>query len=227
MAKPVRGVTKYGNSDDNVLSGTEGNDYLYGYGGNDTLYGLGGNDNLYGHEGDDTLDGGAGNDTLYGHEGNDTLIGGDGDDYLAGQEGDDVVYGGAGNDFVGAGPGNDTLNGGTGADRFYFAQPFEPVMNHHTITDYNRAEGDYIDLRGMDADGDSSNNTRKGNTDFTVVASPTGAAGEAWFEPLIDPSTGQQTGVSIYLNTDSDPEADMRIDVLGVTSLTWGVDILG
>lgn len=227
MAKAVKGVIRHGDDGENVLVGTDGNDSLHGYGGNDTLYGLGGTDNLYGGAGDDTLDGGAGNDTLQGHEGRDTLYGGDGDDSLYGQEGDDFVYGGAGNDTLGAGPGNDTLNGGAGADRFFFAQPFEPVMNHHTITDYSRAQGDYIDLRSIDADGDSSNNTRRSNTDFTVVSSPTGAAGEAWFEAMIDPATGQQTGVSIYLNTDSDPEADMRIDVQGATTLTWGVDIVG
>lgn len=227
MARPVRGQTIQGDETDNTLSGTEGNDYLYGYGGDDTLYGLGGADTLYGHEGMDTLDGGAGNDTLHGNEGNDTLIGGDGADTLYGQEGNDIVSGGNGNDTLGAGPGMDTLTGGAGADRFAFAQPVLEVVNHHTITDYSRAEGDYIDLRSIDADGDSSNNTRKSNTDFNLVDSPTGAAGEAWMEPIFDPLTGLQTGVAVYLNTDSDPEADMRIDVMGVTSLTWGVDILG
>lgn len=227
MAKQVRGVTKHGNDDANIITGTEGNDGLYGYGGNDTLYGLGGADKLYGGAGDDLLDGGAGNDTLQGHEGNDTLIGGDGDDVLYGQEGDDILDGGAGNDTLASGPGNDTLTGGSGADRFLFAQPFEPVMNHHTITDFSRAEGDYIDLRSIDADGDPSNNGRKSNTDFTVVSTPTGAAGEAWMQPIFDPVTGAQIGVSVYLNTDSDPDADMRIDVMGVTSLTWGVDIFG
>lgn len=227
MAKPVRGTTIYGDETDETLSGTEGNDYIYGYGGDDTLYGLGGADTLYGHEGNDTLDGGTGNDTLQGHEGNDTLIGGDGDDTLYGQEGDDIVDGGNGNDILWAGPGNDTLTGGSGADRFAFSQPFEPVMNHHTITFFSSAEGDYIDLRSIDADGDSSNNGRKSNMDFTVVDTPTGAAGEAWMEPIFDPVTGLQTGVAVYLNTDSDAEADMRIDVMGVTSLTWEVDILG
>ena len=210
MAKPARGITVYGTAgDDELLAGGDGNDSIYGYGGNDRLEGRGGNDTLYGHEGDDTL------------------IGGDGDDYLAGQEGNDILEGGAGNDFLGAGPGNDVLTGGTGADRFFFAQPFEPVMNHHTITDFSRAQGDYIDLRSMDADGDSSNNTRKGNTDFQVTDGPSTTPGAAWMQDIIDPVTGQKSGVSIYLNTDADAEPDMRIDVLGVSSLTWGVDIFG
>jgi Ca2+-binding RTX toxin-like protein len=209
MAKPARGVTRHGTEGDDTLLGADGNDFLYGHGGNDTL------------------DGGGGNDTLHGHEGNDTLLGRDGDDSLYGQEGDDIVDGGAGNDLLGAGPGNDLLTGGGGADRFFFAQPFEPVMNHHSITDFARVQGDYIDLRSIDADGDASNNTRKANTDFTVVDGPSVTAGTAWQEAIIDPATGQQTGVAIYLNTDADADADMRIDVLGASSLSWGVDILG
>jgi Ca2+-binding RTX toxin-like protein len=209
MAKPATGVTLNGTAGDDLLVGGIGNDFLYGQAGNDRLEGLGGNDTLYGHEGDDTL------------------IGGDGDDYLAGQEGNDIVDGGAGKDFLGAGPGNDTLTGGTGADRFFFAQPFEPAMNVHTITDFSRVQGDYIDLKSMDADGNAANDTRKGNTDFTVVSTPTGAAGEAWMQAIVDPVTGQHTGVSIYLNTDADSDPDMRIDVLGVSSLTWGVDVFG
>ncbi|MEP7130043.1 MAG: hypothetical protein ABI770_02835 [Sphingomicrobium sp.] len=161
------------------------------------------------------MDGGAGADTIYGNEGNDTLIGGDGNDYLAGQEGDDIVDGGAGNDFIGAGPGNDTLTGGTGADRFFFAQPFEAVINVHTITDFSRVQGDYIDLKSIDADGNAANDTHKGNTDFTVVSTPTGAAGEAWMQAIVDPITGQQTGVSIFLNTDADAAPEMRIDSRG------------
>ena len=209
MGKPVRGITVSGTAGDDTLRGGAADDFLYGFSGNDSL------------------DGGAGADTLYGHEGNDTLLGGDGDDYLSGQEGDDIVDGGAGNDFVGAGPGDDILTGGTGADRFFFAQPFEAAMNVHTITDYNRTQGDFIDLKSIDADGNAANDTRKGNTDFNVVSTPSGALGEAWMQAIIDPLTGLQTGVSVYLNTDADADADMRIDVLGVTSLTWGVDIIG
>ena len=209
MGKPVRGIVFNGTAGDDLFSGGAGDDYLYGNAGNDTL------------------NGGGGADTIYGHEGNDTLRGGDGDDYLGGQEGDDFVDGGAGNDFLGAGPGNDLLTGGTGADRFFFAQPFEAAMNSHSITDFSRAQGDYIDLKSMDADGNAANDTRKGNTDFHVVSTPTGASGEAWMQGIFDPITGQQTGVSVYLNTDADAAPDMQIDVLGVTSLTWGIDIIG
>jgi Ca2+-binding RTX toxin-like protein len=226
MAKPVRGIVWNGSESDDVFTGTDGADSLGGQGGNDTIDGGAGDDKIYGGVGDDTLAGGLGNDTLMGNEGNDTLLGGDGDDFLYGQEGNDTVNGGAGNDMIGSGPGNDTITGGTGADRFFFASNFEGGTNVHTITDFSSAEGDYIDLKSIDADGNSSNDTRNGNTDFTVVDGPSATPGTAWMEAFTDPITGA-TGLSIYLNTDADSDADTRIDVLGVSSLTWGANIIG
>jgi Ca2+-binding RTX toxin-like protein len=221
MAKPIRNQPYVGTDGDDVYGGTAGNDTISGLAGNDMLSGGDGADSIYGGLGDDFISGGAGNDpVLFGHEGNDTILGGDGDDYLAGQEGNDILDGGAGNDFVGAGPGNDTLTGGLGADRFFFTANIEAGTQLHTITDFSRTQGDFIDLRSIDADGDSSNNTRRGNTDFTIVDGPSTVAGTAWLV------TGPD-GVSIFLNTDGDPEADAQILVAGAPSLTWGIDILG
>ena len=224
--KPIPGIVWYGEDGDDSYTGTAGNDSLSGGGGNDTIDGAAGNDSIYGNAGDDALFGGLGNDTIMGHDGNDAIDGGDGDDFLYGQEGNDTVNGGDGNDTLGTGPGNDWLTGGLGADRFFFASNFVEGMNIHTITDFSRSQGDYIDLRSIDADGDSSNNSRKGNTDFTLVDGPSEIPGTAWMVPITDPSTGLP-GVSLYLNTDSDPEADTRIDVWGPSSLVWGLDILG
>jgi len=226
MAKTVRGISWFGTAGDDVFTGTAGNDDLHGGDGNDTINGGDGSDQIYGNAGNDTLGGGLGDDTIYGHEGDDTISGGDGNDYLAGQEGNDRVDGGAGNDFLGAGPGNDTLTGGAGADRFFFAANFDTTMNVHTITDFNAAQGDYIDLRSIDADGNPSNDGHKGNTDFTLVSGPSSTPGTAWMEAYSDPVTGA-AGVSIYLNTDSDADADTRIDIVGATTLHWGTDILG
>jgi len=182
-----------------IVQGTEGDDVL--------LLGTEGNDSIYGYGGNDRLEGGGGNDTLYAHGGNDTIFGGDGLDTIAGGEGDDIIDAGAGADQILTGPGNDTITGGAGADRFFFAQSFETGTNVHTITDFSRAQGDY--------------------TDFVVVNTPTGAAGEAWMVAILDPMTGEQIGTSVFLNMDSDPSADMQIDVLGAMSLTWGIDIFG
>jgi len=233
MAKPVRGITLQGTENGERLSGTAAGDTILGYGGDDLIYGYAGNDDLRGHEGDDTIEGGLGDDLLGGHDGVDTLFGQEGNDSLYGGSGNDTLNGGTGNDLLSPGGDNDTLTGGDGADSFSFIENWDPYVtrqvipgtNVHTITDFSQIQGDTIDLHMIDADGDLSNNTRKADTAFTLVNSPSGTAGEAWMQAIHDPVTGVQTGVSIYLNYDSDAEVDTRIDVLGVTTLSWGVDI--
>lgn len=107
------------------------------------LYGGTGNDSIYGGGGMDFIRGGAGNDSIYGDEGNDTLLGEDGNDFLYGGIGNDTLYGGAGVDM---------LTGGTGVDRFVFtALSDSKVGSPDHITDFNRAEGDLINLTAIDA----------------------------------------------------------------------------
>lgn len=118
--------TLYGRAGDDKLQGDNGNDTLYGGtgddaasggSGNDKLYGEAGNDALYGDIGDDLLDGGSGDDVLSGGTGNDKLQGGDGQDKLLGEDGNDALSGGAADDSLDGGAGNDTLDGGSGNDR--------------------------------------------------------------------------------------------------------------
>lgn len=101
---------------------------------------------LTGSAGDDVL---VANDTLAsvlnGGQGNDTLWGQAGDDTLRGDAGDDTLRGGAGNDVLVGGAGNDKLVGGQGADRFVFGP------GHDELFDFNRAEGDRIDVSEMGA----------------------------------------------------------------------------
>ena len=117
--------TLYGRAGDDKLQGDAGNDALYGGtgddtasggAGNDTLYGEAGNDSLFGDIGDDLLDGGSGDDVLSGGTGNDKLQGGDGQDKLLGEDGNDELSGGAGDDSLDGGSGNDSLDGGSGND---------------------------------------------------------------------------------------------------------------
>jgi Ca2+-binding RTX toxin-like protein len=94
--------TRYGDSGDNNLRGTNGvydliagfggDDRIWGYGGDDLLYGGDGNDELWGGNGDDTQYGGAGNDDLWGDNGDDTLDGGIGNDRMEGGDGDDTYH---------------------------------------------------------------------------------------------------------------------------------------
>ena len=95
-----------------VLNGDSGNNYIVGTIGDDTLNGNDGIDTIEADLGNDTLNGGLDNDYLYGGEGNDVLNGDEGDDELRGEAGDDVLNGGTGYDNLRGGSGNDVLNGG-------------------------------------------------------------------------------------------------------------------
>ncbi|MCK5188891.1 MAG: hypothetical protein KAR12_02420, partial [Methylococcales bacterium] len=68
-----RNMTVIGNSLDNAINGTTGNDTLNGNLGDDTLSGDSGNDTLRGGDGNDILQGGSGYDILNGGAGDDTL----------------------------------------------------------------------------------------------------------------------------------------------------------
>ena len=84
---PIQGNNGQGNNSqmppnqDDILTGTTGNDYLTGYRGNDVLTG---------NSGDDILLGGRGLDSLTGDDGNDLLDGGGGKDILTGGAGVDT-----------------------------------------------------------------------------------------------------------------------------------------
>ncbi|SCY88907.1 family 16 glycosylhydrolase [Paracoccus tibetensis] len=91
---------------------------------------------ITGNAGNNRLDGGRGNDTLDGGAGNDSLTGGEGNDRLSG------------------GLGKDELTGGLGADHFVFRSAAETgptAAQRDVITDFNRAQGDRIDLSEIDA----------------------------------------------------------------------------
>jgi len=151
-----------GGTGDDALWGQENNDVIYGGAGVDTLGGGDGDDQLWGQAdtdylfgglGTDTLGGGDGNDQLWGQEGNDTVYGGagldvlgggDGVDLLYGQDADDYIYGDAGDDYVDGGAGTDNVFGGAGADQF----AFRADSGVDVVGDFNRTDGDRIDLRG-------------------------------------------------------------------------------
>lgn len=133
-------------------SGTSANDQLFGgdlgdringLDGDDRIRGWGGNDKLNGQDGNDVLTGGGGSDTLTGGAGDDRLLGGVGNDILAGGAGRDILDGAEGRDQLRGGGGNDLLTGGAGADTFIFLTRNDGT---DTITDWNAAEGDKIQI---------------------------------------------------------------------------------
>uniref|UniRef100_A0A7C3VUP5 DUF11 domain-containing protein n=1 Tax=Planktothricoides sp. SpSt-374 TaxID=2282167 RepID=A0A7C3VUP5_9CYAN len=124
LAQPgIMGLT----SQDDLVTGSTGNDIIYDWDGNDIIDGQSGDDKLYAQAGDDGINGGSGNDVIFGglgndHAtgwgGNDILYGGEGSDRLHGSDGNDQLFGDAGNDFLFGGAGVDTLTGSSGRDAF-------------------------------------------------------------------------------------------------------------
>lgn len=172
MAPPIRGTT--GND---LLTGTNDNDLMYGDLGNDTLYGNSGADTLYGENGADTLYGGQGSDLLSGGIGNNRIFGEAGNDTLFSLDGGDILDGGSGNDVIRGGAGKDTVTGGLGADTFVFGAVTDAGkgVKADEIRDFSHADGDLIDLSGIDANTGST-----GNQAFTFIGAGafTGVAGQ-------------------------------------------------
>jgi Ca2+-binding RTX toxin-like protein len=169
----------HGSQADNVLVGGDSFDWLVGRGGNNTLDGRGGINFADYYETDapvsidlttgkathstgvDTLINiqqfratnaadefhGDGQDNYFlGMNGNDTVFGGAGNDTLDGSGNDDTLDGGAGDDVLIGSSGHDDLTGGADADRFVYGHA---ESGHDRILDFNAAEGDRIDFRGM------------------------------------------------------------------------------
>jgi len=122
---PPPGSAVLGTEQDDVLTGTDGNDSIDALGGSDTVNGGDGVDTIYGQDGNDSLEGGKGddyvrgndgNDAIYGFGGDDDMKGGDGDDSISGNQGNDTLSGSKGNDLLRGGDGDDTINGGVGTD---------------------------------------------------------------------------------------------------------------
>jgi len=135
-------------------------------------------------------------DIIGGTDSNNVLVGlGDGDE-IHGFGGDDAIFGGRG---------ADVMSGGTGQDSFIFENINESLPGAgDEILDFNRAEGDLIDLSQIDAVGG------RGNQAFTFmgIASFTGAAGELRF-----------AGGTLSADVNGDRQADFSVKVDGLTSM--------
>lgn len=105
-----------------------------------------------GTEGDDSLSGGLGNDQIQGLGGNDFISSGDGNDAVFGGAGDDRLFGNDGDDTLRGGTGSDSLSGGAGADTFAYSEsgfvqvPGFESGGRDTIEDFSAGEGDRIDI---------------------------------------------------------------------------------
>ena len=197
---PFRYITAAPSGDD-IVEGGDGSDVADGGDGDDKIYGGEGNDGgtftgifgptfvvkggLYGGTGNDYVNGGGGNDEVYG---------GDGDDNLVGSYGDDQIEGGAG---------KDNMYGGSDADLFRFLSI--AGLNGDRIGDFDRREGDIIDLSAIDAKQGGSDNAFKyiGDDDFTKK-------GQVSFK-----------NGKLKLNTDNDDGAEAKM-LVNTDKLTKG-----
>ena len=89
------------------------------------------------------------NDVIFGSREDNHIEGQGGDDHLLGRIGDDRLEGGSGDDKLDGGAGYDLLLGGSGADTFIFSyrdDTTNAIEDWGTIQDFNRMQGDKIDL---------------------------------------------------------------------------------
>ena len=108
--------------------------------------------------------------------------------------------------------GADTLAGGAGADMFSFDSASEAAAD--VIADFNRGEGDRIDLASVDA------GTDPGHQDFYFTGNLGffGYGRELRYEAV-------SGGVRLIGDIDGDTSADFSIYILGVSSIL-AVDLI-
>ena len=169
----------------NYIDGTPGNDFLKGTSERDLISGNNGNDLLLGKAGDDDLDGGNGKDILLGGAGNDNLTGGKDNDILVGGAGNDRLFGGefsfSSFDFpfqpTPSSNEVDILVGGKGADLFVLSTlgPADGAIQPYLgkgfaiIADFNRAEGDKIQVLGLASNNDYTFNSTDIGTEILLA----------------------------------------------------------
>lgn len=176
---------------------------------------LDGGDDVYnGINGHQTgqINGGAGLDKIYGGSENNVFHGDAGADVLMGYGGNDTLFGDADGDTLNGGTGADKLYGGTGLDYFVFTALKDTTValaGRDSIFDFNHAEGDKINLAGIDA--------RTGtvaNEAFTFIGTGafTGVKGQLHYS-----KTATATFVSGDVN--GDKVADFMIHLAGQKTL--------
>lgn len=234
----------FGNGGQDLFSGGGGADHFFGGTGDDTYYVTWAGEQIHENagEGMDFVESGADytlpmhvetlqlaytSSAIYGTgnnqknwitgNGNDNVIDGMGDDdVLDGDFGNDTLIGGGGNDTLIGGHGMDTLTGGTGADKFVrsdWATGAEQVTADYLV-DFNFAEGDRIDVSGIDASdlgaGDQAFSFIGGG-DFT-------AAGQIRHLDI-----GGNTFLAFNTDADADNEAVIQLNGLMTPDASWFV----
>jgi Ca2+-binding RTX toxin-like protein len=218
-----------GNSLDNRLVGTDGNNIIDGGAGADVMRGGLGDDRYYiDNVGDRAIDGAdAGRDRVYttisltlDSNLDDLFARGSDAINLTGNALDNTLRGNSAANILTGGAGADDLRGGTGADTFVFRDGDFAGLTPSTsdrIIDFSHSEGDRIDLAQVDA-----NSGLGGDQDFTFIGSSAfhDVAGELRYE-IINGNT------YVYGDTNGDGLADLMIRLDGSHALVSGDFIVG
>jgi Ca2+-binding RTX toxin-like protein len=109
----------FGNQNENTIWARDGVDRVHAGAGDDIVDGNGGADTVFGEAGRDVITGGPGPDRLHGEEGEDDIEGQDEPDALWGEDGNDRLFGGENADELFGGAANDLLDGGNGVDELF------------------------------------------------------------------------------------------------------------
>jgi VCBS repeat-containing protein len=134
--------------------------------------------------------------------------GSSGKDTIYGTDKAEVIRAGSGDDIVVGGGGADMQTGGRGKDTFAFkAASDSETSKFDTITDFKASEGDKIDLSAL------------GQITWGGQKALGGGAASAWY-------TTSGSTASLWVDTNGDGSADMRIDLKGVTSIAQ-TDLIG
>ncbi|MGC1497336.1 MAG: calcium-binding protein [Sulfitobacter sp.] len=206
----VTGEIDLGNGDDTATLGNVGGVVRGGFGADtitggadaDEIYGDNQNDLIRGRTGDDIIDGGSGNDTLRAGQGDDEIMGGTGDDFIRGGAGEDIITGGQGLDIIFGGPGADTF--------VYLTESDSPDDNsaRDIIQDFEAGD-DIIDFTAF------AGLSYAGTTAFS-------GTGPSFY--VSDPNVIGR--VKIFVDTDGDGTADMKIILNNVTTALTEDDFL-
>ncbi|HET6943290.1 MAG TPA: calcium-binding protein [Sphingomicrobium sp.] len=221
-------VRATGNASDNSLVGNISANVLNGGAGSDVMRGGLGNDTYYVGEGRDTVieASGAGRDRVYtnvdftlGANVEDLFLRGSDPLGATGNSLDNVLRGnGASNELTG-GAGADDLRGGGEADSFVFADGDFGGLTASTsdrIIDFSHAEGDAIDLTGVDANSLLADHQA---FDFIGTNAFSNVAGQLRFEQV-------NGNTYLYGDIDGNGIADLMIRLDGNQTLLVGDFIL-
>ena len=155
----------------------------------------------------------SGNDEIYGNRYSDWIKAGAGRDFISGNGGgNDRLFGEAGSDTIYGGAGKDTSTGGSGADIFIYVSAAESSQSPQArdkITDFNRPQGDKIDLSLADAKTGGTANDSFSFVNKAPASAGAASNGKLWYA----------SGV-LYGSTDPDvaPEFSVEVTLVGITS---------